>query len=412
MKDLKATIRLPQAVALYIASVLGAGILIIPGISAEIAGPAAIIAWGTMAILVIPMALTMAFLSQKYPDKGGVSHFVTLAFGERIGAIVGWFFLMSVPIGAPVVALSGSGYVSSAFGLNKNWNIILAIIILVIALIINYIGMHIAGKIEVIVIVTIIGVLVLSIIGAVPNVDLNNFTPFMPNGISSIGKASTILLWCFIGWEAVSHLSSEFVNPKRDTILATIIAAIIVGGLYFGIAFVTIGTKSYGSNIEASLVKIIVDVIRVKGGAVIGLTSYIICLATAISYIGAASRVAYSLSEKKFAPKIMGQLSSKYKTPIGGLGFLAVCFMVIIGIYSFELISLSKLIEIPNATFTFTYLAGCAAGIALFRKEKYKFIVSLISLIITSVGTLFIGWPLLYPLLIILVFRIVNRKRI
>ncbi|MDT3425833.1 amino acid transporter [Paenibacillus forsythiae] len=52
----------------------------------------------------------------KFPNAGGVSYFVTLTFGQKAGALVGWFFLLSVPIGAPVAALTGAGYMTAAMG--------------------------------------------------------------------------------------------------------------------------------------------------------------------------------------------------------------------------------------------------------------------------------------------------------
>jgi hypothetical protein len=61
----------------YIGAVLGSGILIIPGLVAEVSGPASLISWGLMIVVVLPMALTMGLLSAKYPNAGGVSHFVS-----------------------------------------------------------------------------------------------------------------------------------------------------------------------------------------------------------------------------------------------------------------------------------------------------------------------------------------------
>ncbi|HBI03785.1 MAG TPA: amino acid permease, partial [Paenibacillaceae bacterium] len=106
-QKLKATIGLPQAIALNIGAVLGSGILLMPGVSAQLSGPASLIAWGIMALFVLPMALSMGLLSSAYSNSGGVSHFATLAFGRKIGALVGWFFLMSVTIGGPIVAIIG-----------------------------------------------------------------------------------------------------------------------------------------------------------------------------------------------------------------------------------------------------------------------------------------------------------------
>ncbi|MFL0195692.1 APC family permease [Clostridium sp. WILCCON 0269] len=406
--NFKATINLPQAIALYIGAVLGAGILIVPGIAAEIAGPASILDWGVMMILVLPLALCMAFLSQRYPNVGGVSYFVTKAFGDKLGTIIGWFFLMSAPIGAPVASLTGGGYLSSALGLPQNSKIIIACIILIFALVINFMGMSIAGKVQVAVVISIISILILTIIGSMPNIKAVNFTPFMPNGITSVGKASPILFWCFIGWEAVSHLSEEFINPEKDIIKATVISAIIIGVLYFMTSLVTVGTDSYGIETQASLVIVARKIFGSSGAILIGITSLLICTATVISYIGAASRLAFSLSKNKDAPKILGYVSKKHNTPIGGLVFLFLCFVVVITLYYFKIVSFTQLIQIPNATFILTYLAGCAAGVVLFKDNKKKFIISLISLVTTAFIFIFSGWAILYPM-IILIGVIINK---
>lgn len=413
--NFKETIKLPQAVALYIGAVLGSGILIIPGLAAEIAGPASLMAWAGMMILVLPLALSMGFLSQKYPSAGGVSHFVTKAFGDRMGAVIGWFFLMSVPIGAPVASITGAGYFSSAFGLGQRWTIIIAVAMLMLALIINFIGMDIAGSIQVAVVISIILVLVLAVIGSIPNIELKNFSPFMPKGIASVGKASSILFWCFIGWEAVSHLSEEFVNPEKDVIRATIISAIIVGILYFMTALATVGTNSYGAGSQAALVTIIGRIFGPAGKVVIGTISLLICTATVIAYVGAASRLAFSLSKNGEAPKFFGYVSKKYNTPLGGLIFLGLSFILVVTLYSLKIVSLTSLIQLPNATFILTYLGGCAAGIVLLKDNKIKFTISLISLIATVVIFVFAGWAILYPLIIsvaVIAGKLISRKKV
>lgn len=130
---LQKNIGMPQAIALYIGAVLGSGVLIVPGLAAEMAGPASLLAWGFMSLLILPMALSMGLLSAKFPNAGGVSHFVTLAFGPKAGSLVGWFFLMSVPIGAPVAALTGAGYMTAAMGWDESARITIAAIMLVIS---------------------------------------------------------------------------------------------------------------------------------------------------------------------------------------------------------------------------------------------------------------------------------------
>jgi amino acid efflux transporter len=391
------TIRLPQAIALYIGAVLGAGILIIPGMAAQIAGPASLVDWALLMLLAFPLSMCMAYLARKYPNSGGVSYFVTKAFGEKTGYLIGWFFLMSVPIGAPVAAITGAGYLSASLGLSENMRILIACLILLLALSLNYIGMSVAGKVQVAVVCGILAILIAAIIGAVPNVKTVNFEPFMTHGALGIGAASTILFWCFIGWEAVSHLSEEFVHPEKDVTRATLISASLIGILYFLSAAAVIGTNSYKMSAQAALVVVAEHAFGRIGAILIGVSALLICLATVVAYIGAASRLALSLSHNGHAPRWFGKVSNKYQTPAGGLIFLSLCFIIIMSLYSMHAVNLGTLIQLPNATFLLTYLGGCAAGVKLFRKDKKPFITSLISLLTTSIMFLFVGWAIIYP---------------
>ncbi|GGL65612.1 APC family permease [Sporolactobacillus putidus] len=402
-KGVTATIRLPQAVALYIGAVLGSGVLIVPGLAAQLAGPASLIDWGLLMVLALPLSLCMAYLAQKYPSSGGVSHFVRLAFGEKAGSIVGWFFLTSVPIGAPVAALTGAGYLSTALGQTETFRIVTACLILFIAVTLNYFGMNLAGKVQIAVVAGILGILIMAILGAVPHMKAANFEPFMPHGAIGVGTASTILFWCFIGWEAVSHLSEEFIHPEKDVMRATIISAVLVGTIYFMTAAAVIGTNSYRQQSQAALVVVADLAFGRIGGLLIGLSSLFICLATVVAYVGAASRLGRALSENGNAPKWLGSVSKKYGTPLGGLLFLSSCFFCVMILFGFHLVTLTNLIQLPNATFLLTYLGGCAAGVALFRNEKKKWLISLIAAIATIIMFLFIGWALIYPIIIIMV---------
>ncbi|MGG1619220.1 amino acid permease [Paenibacillus sp. NRS-1782] len=409
---LQSTIGLPQAIALYIGAVLGSGILIVPGLAAEMAGPASLLAWGFMTLLILPMALSMGLLSAKFPNAGGVSHFVTLAFSPRAGSYIGWFFLMSVPIGAPVAALTGAGYMTAAMGWGEGSRMGLAAAMLAVGLIINWVGMKVAGRIQIAVVIAIVAVLIFAIAAALPQMKTVHFTPFAPHGWLPVGQAAAILFWCFIGWEAVSHLSEEFTNPQRAAVKGVTVAAIIVGLLYFFTALATVGTQSYlAGGSDASLVWVISRAIGPWGAVIAGLTGIFICTATIIAYVGAASRVAYALSRQGHAFRWMGLLSRRFHTPIGGIAFLFLCFVIIMSLYGSGTVSLTNLIQFPNATFILTYLGGCAAGIKLLRGNRWGVAISWVSFISTAVVFPFVGWAMLYPCLITVAIWIAGRIR-
>ncbi|WP_044640442.1 amino acid permease [Risungbinella massiliensis] len=408
--ELTRTIRLPQVVALYIGAVMGSGILLVPGLAAQMAGPASLIAWGFMLILVLPMGLVMGMLASKYPNAGGVSHFVKKAFGERWGVYIGWLFLMSVVIGGPINALVGADYLAAAMGFGTGMKMFLATFMIALGILVNYRGFQVGGTIQLFVIGAIILVLLATIFGSVPNIEATNFTPFVPHGWMAVGQAMTILFWCFIGWEAVSHLSEEFVNPKRDSILGVIIAAGIVGLLYFFTAFATVGTGNVGSGrASVSLLSVIQQILGPIGGLFAGVVSFLICTATAIAYLGAASRLAYALGRDGNAPRFFSRLS-QHQTPVGGLIFLAFCFILVLLTIGMEWTTLEKAIQLPNASFIVIYLIGCAAGVRLLRDSKWGKAMSWISLVATLAVVPFIGWSVLYPLIIAAMMFLFTRK--
>jgi len=403
----KGVLRLPQVVALYTGAVLGSGILILPGLAAELAGPASLVAWGLMALLVVPMALTMGLLSANYPDAGGVSSFVSKAFNPQIGSLIGWFFLLAVVVGAPVLALTGAGYICAAAGLGDTARLLIAIAILSAGILLNYLGMRITGQVQVAVVLTTVIVIIVTVIGSLTAIEPSNFTPFMPYGWESVGHASAVLFWCFIGWEAIAHISGEFENPQRDAIRGTLIAALIISVLYFLTAFVVVGTHSYGPSLsDVSLVHIIRTAFGPAGAVVAGIAALFICMAPAIAYIGAASRLACSLATGGFAPRLLARTSEKYHTPFGGLLFLSGCFAILLLVFSTQIVSLSTLIQVPAGTFILTYIGGCAAGIILLKGSRWGVLISIISLILTSAIFLFVGWAVQYPLAIVLVWGV------
>ncbi|MDD1724321.1 MAG: amino acid permease [Methanospirillum sp.] len=400
-----ASLSLRQIIALYISSVLGSGILLLPGLTADIAGPASLLAWALMSILAIPMALTMGFLSVRFPHAGGVSHFVAQAFNPKIGSLVGWFFLLSSVVAVPVIALTGAGYTASAFGLGESGRIAITFCILMASFATNFIGMRLTGRVQMAVVVATVIILIGAIFGSLSAIKPENFVPFAPFGLVSIGQSATLIFWCFLGWEAISHLTEEFENPSRDVVKGTIIASVIISLLYIATAYVVIGTHSYGPGIsEVSLIHLIRLSFGSYGTIIAGGITLFITTAPAIAYTGAAARLSYTLSRDGYAPALLGLLHSRYFTPVGALFFLLACFLLILLVYLTGIIPLDVLITVPNATFILTYLGGCLAGFFLLGDSMIGKLVSVVSFLLTAVIFLFIGWSVLWPLLITFVW--------
>ena len=82
--------------ALYVGAVLGPGVLLVPSLAAEAAGPASVIAWGALLALSVPLALTFAALGVRPPRRAGRPPTPAPRSARAPGAVTGWWFLAGV----------------------------------------------------------------------------------------------------------------------------------------------------------------------------------------------------------------------------------------------------------------------------------------------------------------------------
>src|SRR5947209_18926776 len=70
--SLRKAMTMRYAVALYMSSVVGSAVIVLPGLAAQIAGRASLVAWVALSIISYPLAYTFASLSARRPESGGV----------------------------------------------------------------------------------------------------------------------------------------------------------------------------------------------------------------------------------------------------------------------------------------------------------------------------------------------------
>ena len=217
-------IGLPQGTALYVAAVLGTGILLLPALAARAAGPGAILAVAALAVISVPLASTFAALSTRHPDAGGVATFARRAFGPTAARIVGYWFYFGTPIGAPVAAIMTAQYVVAIIGGDRGTVILIAAALVIVPTAITVFGVRFAGWAQLLLSAALMAILVLALAAAAPHVHPANFAPFLPHGLGGVGIAVSLYIWAFAGWEAVAGIAGEFSRPRRDIPRATALA--------------------------------------------------------------------------------------------------------------------------------------------------------------------------------------------
>ncbi len=237
----KKHVNVSTAIALYVSSVLGGGILVLPGLTAATAGAGALIAWVAVSVICLPIALMFGQLSSVYPDAGGVSSFVRKAFGDTLGDLTGWLYFWVIPFGQPAVMLSGLEYAQYEFGLPRTATYALAWAILFSSCMLNIVGTRMSARAQSAITVAIIVLLLATIVVSLPEINAEAYQPLLPHGWSSVGAAAALIMWAYVGWENVSSIAEEFRDPGRDFVISIVVSMIIIGGLYAGSTAAVLG---------------------------------------------------------------------------------------------------------------------------------------------------------------------------
>ncbi|BEL08979.1 amino acid permease [Actinoplanes sichuanensis] len=345
-----------QGAALSVGAVLGTGLISLPALAADAAGPASLIAWLALIVLSAPLAWTFAALGARYPDAGGVATYAGMAFGPRVAAAVGWTFYFAVPLGAPVAVAFTGGYVSDVLGGGRLTEFATFLVIVGTAYVMNWFGLRISGRVQVVLSISLATMLVVTVLAALPHLDRANLTPFAPHGWSGIGAAAALLVWGFAGWEALSSLSGEYRNPRRDVPRATLIAVAVVGVLYLAVAAVSVlalGPALAGSRAPLA------DLLAIGlGGPVRALTAVIavvLTLGAVNAYFAGSSRLGAALANEGALPARVFGTQRRSLTFI----FLAAvaCVLLPLDLHTAALLT--------TGCFTLVYVIGTAAAMRL-----------------------------------------------
>jgi amino acid efflux transporter len=338
-----------SATALYVGAVLGPGLLIVPALAAEAAGPASLLAWVALLLLSAPLAATFAALGVRFPEAGGTAAYVRAAFGRRPGAVTGWWFLVGVVLGAPAVALAGGFYVAELLGTGRDGAIVAAAGMMAVVAVANLIGLHVTARFQLALAGLLAALLLVAVVTALPESRSENWTPFAPHGWGAVGTAASLLMLSFIGWEAVSHLAGELRDPARQLPRAIAGALGVVVVLYLGLAAATIGVLDRPSNVP--LADLMAAGLGETGRTVTAVLALLLTMGTMNTYVAAAIKLAGALDARA--------------TPPRALGLFALVAAALLVTLALDALSLDGLMRACSAAFVAVYVIATAAGVRL-----------------------------------------------
>jgi amino acid efflux transporter len=355
-----------QGTALYVAAVLGTGVIALPALAADTAGPASLLAWGALVALSVPLAGTFAALGARHPDAGGVSHYARLAFGPRAAGVVGWWFYLAVPFGAPAAALFAAAYATEAWGGGRAATTAVAAGLLGAVFLVNRAGLRLGGRLQLVLSGLLVTLVLAATLLSLPDADLAHLRPFAPHGWSAVAPAAALLVWSFAGWEAITHLAGEFRRPERDLPRATAAAVAVVGLLYLSVAFAVITVLGPGAaGARAPLGDLMAH--GMGGGArhLAAGAALLLSFGTMNAYFAGAAKLGAALARDGALPAALGGGSVAGEVPRRSLLLLTVLAGLSLGAVTVLDVGPVPLVMLTTGSFAAVYAVGVAAAFRL-----------------------------------------------
>ena len=404
----------PRGAALYIGALLGPGVLLLPGLAASIAGPAAILAWAGLLGVSALFAVVFTALGTRYPGEGGVSAYAAAGLGPRAGYAVGWSFLLGVVAGAPVVCLIGGGYVASLAGGGQAMATAVAAGLLLAVLGLALAGMRASTGVQMVLVVLLVAVVVAGVAGSAPSARMANWHPFAPHGWAAVGKAASVIMLSFVGWEAVAPLTARFGNARRRLPRVVAIAFGTTAALYLTMAAATTAVLGRAAGGSVPLADLLAIAIGPAGRAVAAGAAVLLTLGAVNAYLSGAAVMARSLTARAGRDGA-GKSSAGPQSAGGGrpspvlLIAIAATGLLVIAAASAHLVSTTQLVTVPTALFLTVYL-GCTAAASRVLRGPAR-VAAAGALAAVAVIMVFSGWAAVLAVLTAGIAAALYRRR-
>jgi APA family basic amino acid/polyamine antiporter len=391
----EAELGLLDATMIGMGAMIGAGIFVLTGLAAEIAGPAAILVFALNGAVTAFTGLSYAELAASIPKSGGGYAFVREIFDDFASFIMGWMLWFAYMIAGALYALGFApnflellhiyGFVAPpdqvgalvipGLGVSVPLAFLLAFVAVLGLVGMNAVSTAASGSAETV--FTIIKVTILVVfVGfgiASPRFSSAEFQPlFTEGGAASILPAMGLTFIAFEGYDLITTVTEEVENPRENipkAIFLSLIATVIVYLAVVAVAIGTLGSEGLAAAGEAGIAQAATSFMPTglpiiqNGGALIVFGAVFSTLTALNAVVIASSRVAFSMGREGQLLPSFGHLHHRYGTP-----FVAILASAVVMLGSVALPTQSA----GNMSSLFFLLSFIVVNVAVIRLRRER----------------------------------------
>ena len=342
-----------------VAVAVGAGIFSVGAkAAAEFSGPAVTVSFILAAITCALAIMCYAEFATAIPVAGSAYVFTYATMGELVAWIIGWNLILELFTAAAVIAKYWGIYLSEVFALigldipatlhfgpiDLTWGPFFIVTAFTILLVM---GTKLSAQVGNVFTIIKVGVVLFVIVAGFFYVKAENYTPFIPDAVSTAGTGSegvlrqslfsfvtgaapaqygllgvfagaAVVFFAFIGFDVVATSAEEVKDPGK-TLPRGIFAGLgVVTLLYIGVSLALTGMVSYTdlASVESPNLATAFSLVGNTGaaaviavGSLIGLTTVIMVLLMGLA------RVVLAMSRDGLLPRALSRTSDKHATP-------------------------------------------------------------------------------------------------
>ena len=296
------------------------------GVLVQTTNGAATTAYIVALVAMLFTAYSYGRMVKAYPTAGSAYTYARKSFGSHLGFMIGWAVLLDyffLPMAACVVS---AAFLGSAIPGVPAWVWVVSIV--AITTILNIIGIKVSTNVNlwlmIFQLVVIATFVILTIKGILSGVGTGKLVSSLPlfnahSSFSTVMAGASIACYSFLGFDAISTLSEETIDPARTIPKATILATLGCGLVFIIVSYV--GQLFHPSMTFSSPDSAGAEIVRFVGGnilsAIFVATFGVGAITCGISAQASVSRLLYAMGRDGVLPKrVFGHLHQKFKTPI------------------------------------------------------------------------------------------------
>ncbi len=355
---------LRELIAIGVGGMVGGGIFSVLGLSVELSGHAAPIAFSLGAVIALLTGFSYSRLGLCFRDDGGSFTYLEHAFeGENVAGIGGWLLLTGYIGTLALYAFTFGVYGAAMLGGGTVIHHILESFILLLFLGVNLYGVQAAGETEDVIVMIKVLILGLFAVAGLVFMKPADLFPVLNKGTDGVLMGAALIFVAYEGFELIPNAVNEMKNPERDLPRGIMIAVIITALIYVVVSLVAVGNltpeditkyKEYALAVAAK------PFLGQAGFTLIGLGALLSTASAINATLFGTARLGMVMARDRDLPRVFSHRERTKDIPYVSLIFITAVTLVFVNTTDLTIIS-----SFASSTFLLTFVSINAAAIRL-----------------------------------------------